>query len=366
MKIIILTPYSPWPANTGTKIEIMKHLDLLKEIGECTIVSAKGKPVGFGWTDESQTALKAKGFALQFREDKCKGLLGKQIYGICYAALCKGMGLDKAFGHSNPYHRYAFEEKWWQEISSGYDLAVMFYGYWSRFATSCPKVIAVHELLSNYHWEGAELETKEMATAQGLIVVGKDEEESLRARGVQNILWSPPTMQSIDLPLTEKVALVGTIAPQNLEGLKWLESTKITLGILIEVYGNIASRTKAPFLVPIGAYKDRTEPYNNCGIHLMTRADRPGLQIKVVEALACGRVIIARKGSMRGLPANENAWIEVNSPEEMMEKAALMAKNKIERQEIAANAQRFYRKHLDCDRVVADLRKFYLNAAGKK
>ena len=58
MKSICLVHYCPWPADTGTKIEMMKHLNVLKDLGSCTIACTRVKPAGFGWTTEAEAALR--------------------------------------------------------------------------------------------------------------------------------------------------------------------------------------------------------------------------------------------------------------------------------------------------------------------
>ena len=40
MKSVVLTPYCPLPADHGGKVEMWKHLDLLRTMGGCTIASA--------------------------------------------------------------------------------------------------------------------------------------------------------------------------------------------------------------------------------------------------------------------------------------------------------------------------------------
>lgn len=358
MKILALVPYCPWPPNTGTRVEMMKHLEQLRKIGDCTIVSARSKPAGFGWTHESISALQDQGFVVQFREDSVKFSFGN-LLGVIYAAVCKGLKFEKAFGHSNPYHRWAFPAKWLTELSHGYDLCVMQYGFWAGVKLNCPKAVVVHELLSNYHWEGPLKETRDFAKADLLVVVGHDEEIVLRKRGLTKILWSPPAVQPIVFPDNTRVGLIGAKASQNIEGLRWLERADFTVAPEISIYGNLAEEIRQPKLRAIGRYKDQQDPYNECGIILLTRPDRPGLQIKAVEALAYGRVIIARRGSMRGLPEGEEAWITVDSPDQMLATALRLQKNPCELQEIAVKARAYYQKYLDHKLVLSSLQNAY-------
>jgi len=363
MKSVVLMPYCPWPAQTGTKVEMMKHMEMLKSLGSCTVASAQGRPVGFGWTKEARRELIRQGYTLIFQEEALGGKTPMQWLGMAYGAFCKALKMNKAFGHANPYHRFAFSETWWREVTRGADLAVMQYGFWVRFKTTCPQVVILHELLSNYHWGGTRKETRELRQANLVIVVGHDEEQALRERGLPNVIWSPPAVPPMNLPLSPEVGIIGTMDPQNMEGLSWLEKSTHGEPPIVFVYGGMAKAVSAPFLKPIGRYEERFEPYRHCGIFLMTRDDRPGLQIKAVEALACGRAIVARKGSMRGLPVGKGAWIEVNSPDEMLTVAKNLRDDQKARETLAAVARRFYCQHLEEKQVLLRLREAYKRLA---
>lgn len=365
MKSICLVPYCPWPPDTGTRVEMMKSLNILRGLGPCTLASARRRPVGFGWTPEAEQALSKMGFDLVFREDsECVNAV--QVLGFAYAIVCKGLRMERAFGHTNPYHRFAFSERWWRRITSGYDLACMQYGYWARFRSECPQVIILHELLSSFHWSGQRREIAELRQADLIVTVGKDEEEWLRSRGVGNAFWSPPAAEEQDFPVTAEIGMIGTMAHQNLEGLKWLESARPLPGLTVKVFGSMAKVVTVPFLAPVGRYEGRYDPYRACGIHLLTRGDRPGLQIKAVEALACGRAIVARRGSMRGLPEVAGAWRTVETPDEMLQAAQELQSDESRRRSLAEAARSFYRKHLDSRKVIADLTDRFVQVAAQK
>lgn len=363
MKSICLVHYCPWPADTGTKVEMMKHLNVLKDLGSCTIACTRVKPAGFGWTTEAEAALREQGFELVFREDS-ERFRPVWLVGFAYATVCNALKLERAFGHSNPYHRFAFSQAWWSRVTEGMDLAVMQYGFWGRLKSKCPQAIAVHELLSSYHYEGHAREVREWRDADLLCVVGHDERGMLEERGLKHVLWSPPAIRTADLPLTSDVGLIGTKAPQNMEGLRWLEQAGAPDELTIKVYGNIASEVTSPMFDPVGRYGANTEPYEACGIHLMTRDDRPGLQIKVVEALAFGRAIVARRGSMRGLPEGEAAWVEVATPAAMLREALALQQDAGRREALALRARQYYALHLSETGILAALKNGYLQAAG--
>lgn len=357
MRSVCLVPYCPWPMDTGTRVEMMKHLNILRSLGPCTIASARGRPVGFGWTQTAVESLKDMGFSLVFREDT-ERMTPLQALGMVYGALFKGIRQERAFGHWNPYHRFAFTQGWWRRVTSGADLAVIQYGLWSRLRSECPKVVVLQELLSNYHVGGRSLELRDVATSDHVLVVGYDEKETLERGGVRNVSWSPPAIEGGSLPLTSSVGLVGTTAPQNAEGLRWLEQAD-NPKIRIRVYGSLATLVRASCMEAVGRYEKSDRPYEECGIHLMVRPDRPGLQIKVVEALAYGRVIIARRGSMRGLPPGDGAWIDVETPEQMLQEAERLSRDGDARQRLSASASRFYAAHLAREKIIGEATEVY-------
>ena len=98
---------------------------------------------------------------------------------------------------------------------------------------------------------------------------------------------------------------------------------------------------------------------------LLPTASGTGVQIKVVEALAAGRAIVARKGAMRGLPPSAEAWLEVNSPAEMWKQAERLSKDAQLRTAQAAKAKAYYQQQLDADKVLAELRQAYSGLAGR-
>lgn len=352
MRSLVIVPYCPLPINTGAKVEMWKHLDILKELGACTIVSARGRPVGLGWTPEYEQNVRDRGFELVFRDDHARlGLL--QVYGYFYGLICKGLGMDQAFGHSNPYHRHAFPTRWWRELTMHVDLAVINYSHWSHLRCACPKVVVLHDLVSAVSWEGASRETRDLGCADLVVVISRDEEIVLNGRGISKTLWSPPVVAASEAPLTSAVGLVGSGNTFNIRGLRWLEQglgqyDKESVGI--RVYGDLAGHVRSEAFIPVGRYADPLQPYKDCGIILMPTAGGTGVQIKAVEALAASRAIIARKGAMRGLPPGEGAWIEVESPEELLSWIRHL-QNHNYRHSLADAARTYYVRHLEATRI---------------
>ena len=321
MTSVVLVPYCPVPTDTGGKAEMWQHLRILRELGACRIVSARKRPVGAGWTVETIGEVRRAGFDLVFREDSHARLLLRQAAGILYAAVAKALRLNKAFGHANPYHRYAFPPTWWEAESRRVDLALINYSYWARLPCECPKVINLLDLWSDSMWGGHQLETAELRRTDLILSVSADEARTLKARGAPHVLWMPPLVPLTDCTDTATVAVVGSDSAANRAGWQWLESALNPSALSVHVYGGLSGRVAGSHAVAEGAYADRFQPYRDAGIVLMPTSLGMGVQIKGVEALACGRAIVARKGAMRGLIPDEGAWIEVQTAEDMIEQA---------------------------------------------
>jgi len=358
----VLVPHCPWPADTGGKAETWKHLEVLRDLGSCEILSAATRPVGAGWAPGRRREVEGQGFAVALREEECRRS-PVQWGGIGYAAVCKALGLEQAFGHSNPYHRHAFPPGWWARHAAKADLAVINYSCWARLPCACPKVVVLHDLWSDaMRWWNAR-ETEELMTAQLVVVISREEEQKLRSRGVGHTLWSPPLAEPADLPESDRIGFVGSANLANLEGLRWLERAASGPPEEIRVYGSLASEARAPFLRAVGRYDERYAPYRDCGVVLLPTSSGTGVQIKAVEALACGRAIVARRGAMRGLPGADRGWIEVSTPQEMVDAARGLKRDAAERSRLAAAAREYYNRHLDHRQIRAALREAYVRVA---
>lgn len=359
MKSIVLTPYCPLPADHGGKVEMMKHLEILRSLGECTIVSAATRPAGMGWSPQLRKTLETAGYRVRLREEADNSRTLRQWFGIAYASVCKGLRLERAFGHANPYHRYAFPSAWLKDMTAKADLAVINYSYWAWLPTTCPKVVVLHDLFSGIMWGGSLKETEDLRTADLVVVISKDEEQELYCRGIKNVLWSPPVVRPASFSLPTAIGIVGSGNPHNREGIQWLGAVSPPEAIAVNIYGALSRFANCSNVVRIKSYHDPYQPYRDCGIILLPTALGTGVQIKVVEALACGRAIIARRGAMRGIPDGQGAWIEVESPAEMWLQAARLSRDGQARIAQGEKAREYYQQYLDFENINQQLREAY-------
>lgn len=361
MKTVALVPYCPWPADTGGKAEMLKHLEVLQSLGECAVVSASTKPVGAYWTPEARREMERRGFQVRLREERVPRRNPAQLAGIAYAGICKALRLEKAFGHANPYHRYAFPRQWWHESTVGADLAVVFYSFWVRLPTACPKVAVLLDLWSDYTWEHHSLrESRELKGADLTVVISQDELQRLRGRGLTRLMWSPPCVAAQTMPDSTEVGLVGSNSPLNREGMEWLtRGLAASPEFRIKVYGTLAQSANGPGFDPCGRYEDTMQPFRECGVILMPTAQGMGVQIKTIEALAAGRAIVARRGAIRGIPRERGAWIEVETADEMLRLAQELRQNPARRACVSDGARAYYRRHLESGRILKELADAY-------
>lgn len=365
MKSIMLLPYCPFPADHGGKAEMQKALECLRELGPCKILSARTRPAGMGWTPAAIDESKNRGFQMVFREDdELRRLRPGRAWGLAYGAGCKALGLERTFGHANPYHRYAFDPAWIARHSESADLAVFAYSFWAGFPAACPKVVLLLDVWSDYMWGGRKLETRDLKTADLVIAISKQEERSLHERGITRTLWSPPFVAPQTLPDSDRIGMLGSANAFNREGLKWLGEGYSDAPV--KVFGQLAAFAVGSGFEPVGRYADAMDPYRACGIILMATTAGMGVQIKSIEALAAGRAIVARRGAMRGIPPGNGAWIEVDTAEEMRETARRLQLDSVARRAQMDAARDYYRAHLDANRLRAELREALLNTAQAK
>lgn len=359
MKSACLLPYCPLPVNSGARAVFNKHLEILNKQGECRILSKLSRPVGFGWQNEHIKALKNRGFLLSFDPTTVVSRPLK-IYGMIYAIIFKILKAEKAFGHSNPYHRYAFDQHWVYETSKGLNLCEIHYSYWARIQTVCPKVVVVHDLWSTFMWGGDKTETKELGEADLIVTVSFSDYQTLVRRGLINVMWSPPVVKMQNFDDSTRIGIVGSNNRFNQEGIRWFLSSSKQITGPVHVYGGLGNSIigKQGFKIQLD-YQGVLAPYNECGIIAITTGQGTGVQIKAIEALASGRAIVARKDAMRGLPCEEIGWIEVDSADEMKQTLNQLNRDKVKRRQAMEQAADYYRKYLSAEKIETELVSAY-------
>ena len=91
----------------------------------------------------------------------------------------------------------------------------------------------------------------------------------------------------------------------------------------------------------------------------MPTAQGMGVQVKTIEALAAGRAIVARRGAIRGIPRESGAWIEVETPDEMLRVALELQQSPARRAALSAGAHAYYGRYLEAGRIRDELAGVY-------
>jgi glycosyltransferase involved in cell wall biosynthesis len=234
----------------------------------------------------------------------------------------------------------------------------MFYSFWVRLPTACPKVVVLLDLWSDYFWEGHRRETEELKKADLVVVISRDEFRTLRDRGIQRLLWMPPRVPAEDMSDSDAVGLLGSNGSVNREGLAWL-TRGLDGSFPIRVYGALAEAVQGRGFVRCGRYAETMQPYRECGIILMPTAEGMGVQVKTIEALAAGRAIVARRGAIRGIPRDSEAWMEVETAGDMIRCARELRNSVAARMALSRKAREYYDRHLQAERLFAELAGAY-------
>ena len=143
-------------------------------------------------------------------------------------------------------------------------------------------------------WGGVRRETVELAAADCVLVLSVAEIRRLEQRGLRNAVWVPPLIDRCETPGNADIGIVGSDSRVNRRGLWWLAGAVRREPIDVRVYGGLGRHACRAGFRDGGAYGDRYDPYRACGIVLMPTAEGLGVQVKGVEALACGRAIVPR------------------------------------------------------------------------
>jgi hypothetical protein len=223
-----------------------------------------------------------------------------------------------------------------------------------------PKALVLLDLWSDYMWGGHLAETRDISSCAHTFAISINEVDTLKSRGVTGVSWCPPAVDPVECPLSSSCALIGSDNLFNREGLRWLEKAGEEIaGIDVRVYGGLSASVSHPGLYAVGRYQNNEHPYRECGITLFTTVQGMGVQIKTIEALAAGRAIIARRDAVRGLPVDAMGWIQVDSPQEMINWARKLAANKQLREEWGERARAYYQQYLDGEKIRAQMRRVY-------
>jgi glycosyltransferase involved in cell wall biosynthesis len=162
-----------------------------------------------------------------------------------------------------------------------------------------------------------------------VLVLNIAEQRYLAGKGVEQALYLPPSTVFSPTPIhanARPVGLLGSMAKPNHHGLKQC------LGLLVEHQGVVAgplSRAEelkglsAGSIRNMGVLSDVSDFYCNVKVVLAPIKFGAGLKIKVFEALAHGRPLIATKHAVAGFPDGIDGLVVVNDDTSQWDKSLI-------------------------------------------
>lgn len=91
MNAVALLSYCQLPIDNGGKVEMREHLEVLRSLGECILLSAATHPIGLGWNSSMRKEIEGCGYRITLLVEAYASRNSQQWEGIAYALLCKGL-----------------------------------------------------------------------------------------------------------------------------------------------------------------------------------------------------------------------------------------------------------------------------------
>ena len=179
-------------------------------------------------------------------------------------------------------------------------------------------------------------ELASMRRYDSVLVLNTEECRYLKDQGVDQAVYLPPSMSFAQCPVSPEARPIGCIGSQakpNLHGLREC------LGLLGELRGVLAgplsqakevSNLPSSSLLNMGIVEDVADFYRQVEVVLSPIKFGAGLKIKVLEAIAHGRPVLATTHSVAGFPEEIRDFVIVNDDvstwnKELVEQAKALA-----------------------------------------
>jgi len=179
----------------------------------------------------------------------------------------------------------------------------------------------------------------------------------LRSQGLAGVFYLPPSMPFDELPMpgTEAVGMIGSMAKPNLDGLSRLSDFIESLPAMI-LAGSLstadpAQRLKGSGIRRIGIVQDPRDFYRKISLSLSPVRFGAGLKIKVFEALAHGRPVLATEHSIEGFPDGIRDVVTVEDDLSRWSPSLALKAMQIPTEQVAA----YFKEHFGQERCAAML-----------
>jgi glycosyltransferase involved in cell wall biosynthesis len=241
-----------------------------------------------------------------------------------------------------------FKPSWLDEARTlqareNYSRVLVAYAYHSAFldafTASCRKILDAHDTLSGRHemiesagvgkfWFSCREEEERLGLARADVVLAiQDEEAEVFGKllhGKTEVRVVGHFVEPCEIPenseAAQRIGYIGAYNPLNLQGLQWFlrevwpaVRREIPAARLI-VAGSICEKLKPrPGIELLGRVRNAAQAHADFLVSINPMPSGTGLKIKTVEAMACGRPVVATPAGCAGLRAyREQGLIEAN------------------------------------------------------
>lgn len=166
-----------------------------------------------------------------------------------------------------------------------------------------------------------------------------------------------------------KISFLGSLdwAP-NIEGINWFinKAWRDLLRRNTDIELHIAGRNTPKSIYKLqnnsikvhGEVQDAKEFLNSCPIMIVPLLSGGGMRLKILEALALGRIIITTSIGLEGIEAKDGKEVLIaNTPEEFIEKIIYCKNNQEDLKEISANAINLFKTKYNLSKLVDNFLK---------
>jgi glycosyltransferase involved in cell wall biosynthesis len=241
-----------------------------------------------------------------------------------------------------------FKPSWLDEARTlqareNYSRVLVAYAYHSAFldafTASCRKILDAHDTLSGRHemiesagvgkfWFSCSEEEERLGLERADVVLAIQEEEAelfrklLRGKSDVRVIghFVEPREVLENPGAAQCIGYIGAYNPLNLQGLQWFirevwpaVRREIPAACLI-VAGSICEKLKPrPGIELLGRVRNAAQAHADFLVSINPMPSGTGLKVKTVEAMACGRPVVATPAGCAGLRAyREQGLIEAN------------------------------------------------------
>lgn len=189
-----------------------------------------------------------------------------------------------------------------------------------------------------------------------VFAINASEAEYLQRQGVAQAAYLPPAIPFRRIENGSGIWRFGLIASQavpNRDGFEQIKPWLATTGPLVLAgplaVADVAALSGHPSLTNLGVVDSPADFYRCIDVALSPVRFGAGLKIKVLEALSCGKSVLATSHSIEGFPAGIERFVQIEDDLSAWNDRQLEAARDIDTRELAG----WYQEHFSPERVRA-------------